>query len=50
MKIRIENRWNDDRIKQKFTEKIMPKWHFVRNKSHMDCQGIEPDLGGWNLA
>lgn len=36
--------------KQKYVEKTQPKWHFARNKSHMDCHGIERDLGGRNLA
>jgi hypothetical protein len=43
--ISIEHRRNDhDRMKQKYTKKTLPKWHFIGNKSHIDIKGSNPAL------
>jgi hypothetical protein len=47
----MEHRWNEtDRGKPKYPGKNLSQCHFVHQKSHTDCPGIEPDFRGERSA
>jgi hypothetical protein len=44
----MEQWWNDSgRVKPKNSEKSLPQYHFVHQKSHMDRPGREPGPPRW---
>jgi hypothetical protein len=42
MKVNVKHWWNDiNKVKQKYWEKSLSQCAFVKNRSNMDCPGIE---------
>jgi hypothetical protein len=51
MEMGMKQWWNDDWQKEpKYVEKKLPQYHFVHQKSHMDCPGTEPRLPCWEAG